>query len=389
MEKIAFIINDTFVYWSQIILMLAAVAAAAFYGAFYIKKGGGFFAYAASLLLTTVVGVPLSRLVDWYCNEGAYESFQVAMTDYTQGSYALIGIFVAAFGVACLLRLLQISDSLPQMLDCMALGGSIGIAVGRLSSMFNGTGWGVILPDEVGFPVTYPVENAVSGAMENRLSIFMIQSALAAAVAALLMLYMLWRVIRRKKLPDGEIFLLFLLFYCSCQVICDSPRIDALFFPFNKFVRIVQIFGLVAMLVPVVLYGVRMVRRKGFRWPHVIPWVLILGALGMAGYMEYYVQRNGHMALRAYTIMTASMLVVILMALIMRFIGSLPVKATPAAAPAEAIPLEALLGTPVEKPASAEEETSAEAPAEKAEEVPAEVSAEEPAAEAETPAEQK
>ena len=322
MERIAFIWGDTFIYWSQIILVLAAVTAAAFYGAFYIKKEGNVFACVVSILLTMVIGIPLSRLVHWYARSAAYESFAAAMTDYSQGSYALIGMFVGAFVSAALLRLLQITKNLPRMLDCMAVGGSIGVAVGRWASLFNTSDRGMILPEEFGFPFTAPVANAVSGAMENRLAIFTIQSALAAAVAVILILYMLWRFVIRKKHPDGDVFLLFLLLYCSCQVVCDSPRYDSLYFRSNGFVSMVQIFGLLALLVPIVLFSIRMVRRTGFKAWHVIPWVIIGGSLGLAGYMEYFVQRNGHRALLAYTVMSGAMIVVMLTGLAVRCIGN-------------------------------------------------------------------
>lgn len=322
MERIAFIWGDTFIYWSQILLVLAAVTAAAFYGAFYIKKEGNVFACVVSILLTMVIGIPLSRLVHWYARTPVYESFAAAMTDYSQGGYALIGMFVGAFIAAALLRLLQVSRSLPRMLDCMAVAGSIGIAVGRLASLFNTSDRGMILADEFTFPLTAPVANAVSGMAENRLAIFMIQSALAAAIAVILILYMLWRFVIRKKHPDGDIFLLFLLLYCSCQVVCDSPRYDSLYFRSNGFVSIVQIFGLLALLVPIVLFSIRMVRRTGFKVYHVIPWVIIGGALGLAGYMEYFVQRNGHRALLAYTVMSGAMLMVMLTGLVVRCIGN-------------------------------------------------------------------
>ena len=79
--------------------------------------------------------------------------------------------------------------NLPQMLDCMAVGGGMGIAVGRLASLFNASDRGMVLPDSVGLPFAFPVTNAVSGAVENRLATFMLQSIFAAAIVILLLLY--------------------------------------------------------------------------------------------------------------------------------------------------------------------------------------------------------
>ena len=49
--------------------------------------------------------------------------------------------------------------------------------------------------------------------------------------------------------------------------------------------------------------------------------LLILGMMGLAGYMEYYVQRHGNEAAFAYSIMSASLLLVILLVLITWALG--------------------------------------------------------------------
>ena len=49
---------------------------------------------------------------------------------------------------------------------------------------------------------------------------------------------------------------------------------------------------------------------------------IVGGALGLAGYMEYFVQRNGHRALLAYTVMSGAMMVVMLTGLVVRCIGN-------------------------------------------------------------------
>ena len=322
MEKIALISGDKFIYWSPILLALAAVAAIGFYVAVHVKKDGGLFAAAVSIAISIVLSIPLSRLIHWYCRTASYESFETAMTDYSRGGYALSGVFFGCLLAACLTRLVRISPSLPQMLDSMAIGGSVGIAVGRLACVFNTADRGMIVPDEIGFPFAYPVANAVSGAMENRLATFMIQSMLAGAIAVLLLAWMLLCALRRKKAPDGDIFMVFLLTYGASQIICDSTRYDSLFLRSNGFVSIVQIFGLVALLIPVIWFSVRMVLNRKMRiWYYPI-WVVIVGLLGLAAYMEYYVQRHGNEAVLAYSVMGACLIVVVILGLVIRFIST-------------------------------------------------------------------
>lgn len=318
MERIAFISGNTFVYWSSIVLALAAVTAAAIYGAFYLNKSRNFLATGLSILLVAVLALPMSRLVHWYCQYIQYPSFREAMTNYTSGGYALLGVFAACLLTAAVLRLVRISGSLPQMLDCMAIGGGIGIGVGRLAFAFNSSVRGMILPESVGFPFASPITNPVSGAQENRFATFMLQSALVTVIVAGLLAFMLVQKIRKKKIADGEVFWIFLLAYGASQALCDSTRYDKMFFRSNGFVGMVQIMGLLGMLIPIVLFSVRMVKSRKLKpWQFAI-WTGILGLLGTAGYMEYFVQRNGHRAALAYSVMGACLLGVVILGLVIR-----------------------------------------------------------------------
>ena len=200
MERIAFISGGTFIYWSSIILALAAATAIAIFVATYLAKGGDVLALSLAIPVSMISSVVLSRLIHWYCREDAYESIRAAMTDYTSGGFALMGVFAGCLLTACLLRLIRVSKNLPQMLDAMAIGGGAGIAVGRLASLFNASDRGMILADTVGMPFAYPVTNAVSGVVENRLATFVLQSITTAVIVAALLLYMLITALRKRKL---------------------------------------------------------------------------------------------------------------------------------------------------------------------------------------------
>ena len=219
------------------------------------------------------------------------------------------------------MSLVRLSDNLPQMLDCMSLAGGVGIAVGRLASLFNASDRGQIVAETWGLPFAYPVTNAVSGVAENRLATFMLQSLSTGVIVVLLLLYMFICVLRRKKLRDGDVTLLFLLMYGACQIILDSTRYDSLFMRSNGFVSIVQILGLIAVLTAIVLFSVRMVQGRGFKWYFILFWVALLGLLGGASYMEYYVQRHGDQAAFAYKNMGACLAGVVLITLVIRAIA--------------------------------------------------------------------
>lgn len=318
MEQIAFINGGTFIYWSSIMLTLAVVTAIALFAGFYLWKSKNAMALCLTIPVALVLSAVIGRFVHWYCLTDSYESLHAAMTDYSWGGYALMGAFAGCLITACLMRLLQVSKNLPQMLDCMSIAGGAGIAVGRLASLFNASARGQIVAESWGLPFAHPVTNAVSGAAENRLATFMLQSVSTAVIVVILVLYMLICVLRRKKLRDGDVTLLFLLLYGTCQIILDSTRYDSLFMRSNGFVSIVQILGTVAVVVAIVTFSVRMVLARGFKWYYILMWVLQLAVMGGAGYMEYYVQRHGDQAAFAYTNMGAFLAVMVLIALVER-----------------------------------------------------------------------
>ena len=322
MEKIAFISGGTFIYWSSIILTLAAASAIIIFVAAYLFKGGSLASASVLIPLAMVGSIMLSRLIHWYCRSDAYASLEVAMTDYIHGNYALMGTFIACIVIAAVLRVIRVFQNLPAVYDCMAIAGGIGIGVGRMASLFNASDRGMALPDSVGLPFAYPVVNAVSGVVENRLATFMIQAMIVGGIVALLLLYTLIMKIAKKKVKDGDVALMFLLAYGASQIICDSTRYDSLFLRSNGFISVVQILGMVALLVPLVVFAVRMVKRNGLKIYQFVIWLAIAGAMGLAGYMEYYVQRHGNEAAFAYSTMGASLVVIVFLSLLMRGLGN-------------------------------------------------------------------
>lgn len=324
MEKIAFISGGIFIYWSSIILTLAVLAAMAVYAGMYIYKSGNILGAAVTLPVAMVLSAVLARLIHWYCRTDSYSGLLEAMTDYSWGGYALMGVFIGCLLTALLLRALGISRNLNQMLDSMVMGGGVGIAVGRLASLFNASDRGLLVSDGIGLPFAYQVTNTVSGVVENRLATFMFQAIIAGMLVVALFVYMAVCKIRKKKLIDGDICLMFLTVYGLSQILLDSTRYDSLFMRSNGFISIVQILGLVAVVVPLVWFSVRMVKNRGLKIYQFLLWVGNLAMMGGAGYMEYYVQRHGDQAAFAYTIMGTCLAVIGILVLVIRAISLKP-----------------------------------------------------------------
>lgn len=317
MDKIAFIIGETFIYWQSLILMLGAATAVFMFAGLYIGKSGNIVGTAVAVPVALVSSLLLSRLTHWYCQSTAYTSFSAAMTDWSAGSYALMGVFAGCLLTACLLRLVRVVKNLPEMLDCMVLAGAAGIAVGRLSFLYSASDRGMILENITTLPLAYPVVNTVTGAVEYRLATFMLQAIVTSGI--FLVLLLVWLAGQRsKKLPVGDVTLRFLLVYGAAQALFDSTRYDSLFLRSNGFVSAVQILGLVAIVTVIVIFSVRMVKNNGFKGWYIALWVAELATLGGAGYMEYYVQRHGDQATTAYSIMAACLIGTVLLSALIR-----------------------------------------------------------------------
>lgn len=316
MERIAFIYGDIIIYWHSVILTCGILMAIFLFLALWLDRGGKMMSGAAAVVVSFLLSIVLSRLIHWYSMSSTYASFQVAMTDYTTGYYALMGVFIGCIVTACLLRVFKVHRKLLTMLDCMALAGAGGIAVGRLADLFTNADLGMEVSFSTGLPFAYPVADMLTGEMTYRLATFMIQS----MVSGLLFLVLLVAYFRRRQgkcvLPEGDLALLFILVYCASQAVLDSTRYDSLFFRGNGFVSIVQVLCTIGVVVSVVWFSVRMVQNQGWKYGYLLIWLLIAGSLGGAGYMEYHVQRHGHQAVFAYTMMSLCLAAAVLLTLI-------------------------------------------------------------------------
>ena len=320
MDKLALISGEQFLYWNSIVYTLAAATAICFFLAFYLGKCANAVAGFAAVPVSIVLGLVAARFFHWYCRADSYDGFLAAMTDYTSGGYALMGVFLGCFLPACVLRLIRLSRSLPEMLDCMAISGCAGIAVGRLASLFNSSDRGQVLENLKSLPFAYPVTNAVSGAVEYRLATFMLQSLVALYLFVCLALFYL-RGNRRDNLKDGDTSLIFLLIYGASQVVLDSTRYDSLFFRSNGFVSVVQVLGARGLGLAIFLFSGRMVKNRGLKFWQFLLWIPIAAGIGCGGFMEYYVQRRGNEAVFAYSVMSGCLIFVILLTLLIRYLA--------------------------------------------------------------------
>ena len=315
MDKVMMISGGEYFYWKPVILAIAALCAALLAIGLRIWRGERVLPLAAALPIGTVLSVYIARLIHWYCRFESYESVNAALSHLRGGGYSLIGVFVGMLLAFALMRALCLTRDLPSLLDCAAPAAALGIALGRLGDLFTASDRGKMIfsdPSLHRLPFSTEVVNATSGAVEWRFATFAFQSLWCALLCLVFLIAALparRKPLRREAWGRGNIFLLFMLLYCCGQVVTDSTRYDALFLRSNGFVSLEQILCAVVIFAVLVLYSVRSVIARRFRFWHPILWLAALAGLGTAGYMEYYVQRHGDAYLFAYAVMCTGLLV--------------------------------------------------------------------------------
>lgn len=314
MSQIAVCVGNVVIYWSSIVIFLGATACFAYAYSLYTANGGKKGVMWAILPLTVVLGVLFSRLIHWYCHSEQYTGLLSAITDYSAGDYCLPGVFIGAVVAVLLVKALRLTDDAGFLFDSLAAAAPVGVAIIRLSALFNNSCRGKIIVETEAFqrlPFASPVSTA-NGAVEYRFATFF-----AEFLVMLVLFFLIGRLYRKRRdwpmkegvRGSGHVALLFLAMYGATQVILDSTRYDSSFLPANGFVSLVQILGAAALIGVMVYYTVVSVKTNGFGKSHVILWVLFLAAAGGAGFMEYLVQRYGNLYLPVYAGMTVLLIV--------------------------------------------------------------------------------
>ena len=150
--------------------------------------------------------------------------------------------------------------------------------------------------------------------MEYRFASFFVEFLLL----LLLALFLLRFYLRHRRDPmkhgpaQGNVALVFLLFFSAIELVLDSTRYDSSFLRSNGFVSLTQLVSAACILGVLIYYSWRSVRANGLRPVHLLLWLLWLVSLGATGYLEYLVQRHGNWYLLCYSLMSVSCLLMAL-----------------------------------------------------------------------------
>lgn len=314
MQNAAICFGRTILYWDSILIALAALACFFAVAAFY-PAGRSKLSLCVFAPLALALAFGISRLMYWYCHMEQFSSLLSAYLTRSTGGYCLSGIVMGFALAVLLLRLVGLEKNSGLLFDCAAPGLALGLAVLRLSSLFNNSCRGKALINDPRFqrlPYAYRSVTA-SGIVEYRFAAFFVE-ALLFLLFFVLLTWLFGRFRgeqRRRRAKDGDVFLYFLLLYSAAELVMDSTRNDASFFHVNAFISVAQILSAVTILAVLICFSVRSVRRHGLRVFHWLCWLAYLLGLGGAGVCEYLVQRHGDWQLTCYSLMSLACLVMI------------------------------------------------------------------------------
>lgn len=315
MSAIAFYSSSLTIYWSAIVIVLGIAAWFCLSMALYRGDGGRASAMWLMLALGTVLSIFFCRAIHWYCNAEQYEGFLSALTDYSIGSYCLPGMFLGLLLVGLLAAKLRFADSAADLFDALAPGAALGVALFRLSALFNSSCRGsiAITPELLHrLPFTSEVEVA-AGVTEYRFATFFVQFILLLIFAVVLAVFFLRHRADEKKWgrQRGYVAGLFLTVYSAMEIILDSTRYDSCVLRSNGFVSVVQIVSALIIVVILAVYCRRSVKANGRHWYHFALWGGYVLSLAAVGGSEYFVQRHRDWFIGCYSVMTLGLILMV------------------------------------------------------------------------------
>ena len=304
-EPIAIYSGGITVYWSSIIIALGIVAGFLLANSLYTANSDRRVALWCFLPFAIVLSLLFCRVLHWYCHEEQYASFLSAMTDYSTGSYCLPGALLGVYLAAVITEALGCTRSKGRLLDAVAPGLALTIAMIRLSSLFNSTCHSKLSIEKKLFqrlPFGTLFVDA-SGKEDWRFATFFVEFILMLIVMAVLIgLYIRLHNCRMKSpcSRSGNIFRLFLVLYGAITLVLDSTRNDSSFlhFPlflkfldkFAGFVSFAQLVAAVSILCVLIYYS-KCAKSAGDGSGNKLIWVLYFISLALVGGCEYCVQR--------------------------------------------------------------------------------------------------
>ncbi|CAN5266513.1 prolipoprotein diacylglyceryl transferase [soil metagenome] len=205
------------------------------------RKGMDTSNYGGIATWAIVLGIIGARVFHIFDDLDGYLSDPARMLQIYRGGLAIWGAVIGGFlGVVISTRIYKMP--LLPMIDAIAPGLVLGQALGRFGNIVNGDAWGAPDPD-AWFTFTYTnpesfIPNRLLGVPTHPYPVY--DMALNLAVFALIM----W--LRKKDLPHGGLFAIYLLVYGFGRVFVHSLREEVVWFWGLQNAQVFSILGMMA-----------------------------------------------------------------------------------------------------------------------------------------------
>ena len=237
----------------------------------------------SDIFAAVTFAVPLGLLAGRinYCMF-SYESIDSVQDFFslTNGGFGLYGVIAgAALAVLIVCRFFGGGET-GALMDCVATGGSIAIAIGRFATRFTTA--------EIGYPVKFRLFTVYDSSQNvYNLAVFELDGICEMLVFLTCLCFFFYTL--KKYKSSGKAALIMLALHGTNQVVMDSMRADPLKLGMNNFIKISQIIGILCCITILVYFMVITARKKGFGKFHIIsiPVILVSILLGVLG--EYRV----------------------------------------------------------------------------------------------------
>lgn len=221
-------IGNLLVYWHGLFVMLGIIAGVAL--TLYLRRFQQ--SISGNQLLITSAAVLAAALVGgrvYFCWHGAdMFSDKSQYLNLSNGGYSVYGALIGGFAAVVISALLQ-RISVGQLLDITSPGMALAIAVGRIGAAFSGDNLG----PEVSASLFQRFPFALFSDKERiwRSALCSYQSLIALLICAAAV-WLLYKKHCRNELcfSDGDVFLLFAVFFFVTQGVFESYRIDPLYY---------------------------------------------------------------------------------------------------------------------------------------------------------------
>ena len=272
LNKIAFSIGELEVRWYGVIITCGILLA--FLYAFYRGKhneGIGMDDVIDVGMLTVLMGIAGARLyyVLTTLDSGIYESFYDVIAIWEGGLAIYGGIIGGCLGILIMCRIKKIRWQ--KMFDMVAPGVVIAQSLGRWGNFFNGEAYGYMIGEQTRY-YFFTAEhklNSGEGTLFHTLRMglghggvtdyFYHPTFLYESVWNLIGFVLIHLLYKRKKF-DGQVALMYFIWYGFGRMIIEGFRTDSLYVPGTESLRISQCVGLLCFLGGILLLTVFLIR---------------------------------------------------------------------------------------------------------------------------------